>query len=168
MCQIYSRLTIKTPEQRLAPLLLTLNIFLTLFYCYYCWIRTKKNVSWAREIIVPDNKFAFSNCEKYIVLWAGENCLVTSFHSYLSNIRLREKCPNTELFLIRIFLYSDWIRRDLPYLSVFSPNTGKYGQEITPYLDTFHAVKVAKVYKFWRRISKRWVEPCCFVDGIPP
>ena len=128
----------------------------------------KKNVSWAREIIVPDNKFTFSNCEKYIVLWAGENCLVTSFHSYLSNIRLREKCPNTELFLIRIFLYSDWIRRDLPYLSVFSPNTGKYGQEITPYLDTFHAVKVAKVYKFWRRISKRWVEPCCFVDGIPP
>ena len=25
-------------------------------------------------------------------------------------------------------------------LSVFSPNTGKYGPEITPYLDTFHAV----------------------------
>ena len=24
---------------------------------------------------------------------------------------LREKCPNTELFLVRIFLYSDWIRR---------------------------------------------------------
>ena len=24
--------------------------------------------------------------------------------------------------------------------SVFSPNTGKYGQEKTPYLDTFHAV----------------------------
>ena len=28
------------------------------------------------------------------------------------------------------------------YLSVFSPNTGKYGPEITPYLDTFHAVYV--------------------------
>ena len=26
---------------------------------------------------------------------------------------------------------------------VFSPNTGKYRPEITPYLDTFHAVKVA-------------------------
>ena len=24
---------------------------------------------------------------------------------------LREKCPNTELFLVRIFLYSDWIQR---------------------------------------------------------
>ena len=29
------------------------------------------------------------------------------------------------------------------YLSVFSPNTGKYGPEITPYLDTFHAVLVS-------------------------
>ena len=26
------------------------------------------------------------------------------------------------------------------FWSVFSPNTGKYGPEITPYLDTFHAV----------------------------
>ena len=26
------------------------------------------------------------------------------------------------------------------YLSVFSPNAGKHGPEITPYLDTFHAV----------------------------
>ena len=76
------------------------------------------------------------------------------FHSIINNNRifcsielsLREKCPNTELFLVRIFLYSDWIRRDTPvslrYLSVFSPNTGKYGPKITPYLDTFHAVTV--------------------------
>ena len=26
------------------------------------------------------------------------------------------------------------------YFPVFSPNTGKYGPDITPYLDTFHAV----------------------------
>ena len=26
------------------------------------------------------------------------------------------------------------------YLSVFGPNAGKHGLEITPYLDTFHAV----------------------------
>ena len=36
---------------------------------------------------------------------------------------LREKCPNTEFFLVRIF-----------------PNTGKYGPEKTPYLDTFQTV----------------------------
>ena len=27
-----------------------------------------------------------------------------------------------------------------PYFFVFGPNTGKYGPEITPYLDAFHAV----------------------------
>ena len=27
---------------------------------------------------------------------------------------LREKCPNTEFFLFRIFLYSDWKRRFTP------------------------------------------------------
>ena len=27
-----------------------------------------------------------------------------------------------------------------PHFPVFNPNTGKYGPEITPYLDTFHAV----------------------------
>ena len=27
-----------------------------------------------------------------------------------------------------------------PYFPVFSPNTGKYGPEITPYLDFFHVV----------------------------
>ena len=48
---------------------------------------------------------------------------------------LREKCPNTEYFLVCIFPNSDW-----KYLSVFSPNAGKYGPEKTPYLDTFHAV----------------------------
>ena len=32
------------------------------------------------------------------------------------------------------------MRRDTPYLSVFSPNTGKYKLEISPDLDTYHAV----------------------------
>ena len=30
-----------------------------------------------------------------------------------------------------------------PYFPVFSPNTGQYGPEITPYLDTFHAITVS-------------------------
>ena len=34
---------------------------------------------------------------------------------------LQEKCLNTEFFLVRIFPHSD------KYLSVFSPNAGKYG-----------------------------------------
>ena len=31
-----------------------------------------------------------------------------------------------------------------PYFPVFVLNTGKYGPEITPYLDTFHTVMIAK------------------------
>ena len=44
------------------------------------------------------------------------------------------------IFLVRIFPYSNRIRRDIPYLSVFSPNAGKKKKKKTPYLDTFYAV----------------------------
>ena len=42
-------------------------------------------------------------------------------------LALREKCPNTEFFQVRIFLYLDWIQE----------NTD---QKKNPYSDTFHAV----------------------------
>ena len=58
---------------------------------------------------------------------------------------LREMCPNKGLLLIRIFLHSDWIRRFTLQISVFSQNTGKYGPEITPHQDTFHAVIISYI-----------------------
>ena len=54
----------------------------------------------------------------------------------------RERCPNTELFLVLIFPHSDWIKKDTPYLSVFRPNAGKYRPEKNSDLDTFHAVLI--------------------------
>ena len=60
--------------------------------------------------------------------------------SYNLTMKLREKSPNTEFFLVRVFPHSDWIWGDTEYLSVFSPNARKYGPEKTPYLDTFHTV----------------------------
>ena len=48
-----------------------------------------------------------------IIVYYAINC--TS--RYLT---LREKCPNTELFLVRIFLYSDWIRRFLRIWTLFT------------------------------------------------
>ena len=76
---------------------------------------------------------------------------------------LREKCPNTELFLVRIFPHSDWIRRDV-YLSVFSPNAGKYGPEITPYLGTFHAVRTSELLVIF--VQSNPVNPDKFVSSI--
>ena len=41
-----------------------------------------------------------------------------------------------------------------PYFRAFKLNTGKYRPEITPYLDTFHAVKVfILVIIFWKIYS---------------
>ena len=67
-------------------------------------------------------------------------------------LALRQKCQNTEFFLISISPHSDWIRRDTEYLSVFSPNVGKYGLKKTPYLDTFHAV-LCLLYFFKKKIT---------------
>ena len=55
-----------------------------------------------------------------------------------------EMRPNTEFFRVRIFQHLDRIRRDTKYLFIFSPNAGNYGPEKTPYLDTFHAVKITQ------------------------
>ena len=43
--------------------------------------------------------------------------------------------------------------------SVFSPNAGKYGPEITPYLDTFHVVYTSqKCLWFFRNFEKLFSE----------
>ena len=83
-----------------------------------------------RVIWIPKWSFS-SSC-----FIAGDSHLKTIF---LYAVALREKYPNTELFLVRNILYSDWINLT-PKVSIFSPNTGKYGPEINPYLDTFDAV----------------------------
>ena len=65
-------------------------------------------------------------------VWVTISCLII----------IAWKVSNREFFLVRIFPHSDWIWRGTPYLSVFSPNAGKYGPEKTPYLDTFHVIIV--------------------------
>ena len=67
---------------------------------------------------------------------------------FIGQYVLREKCPNTEFFLVRISPHLVLIRRDTPYISVFSQNAGKYETEKTQYLDTFHAViQLLKLYR---------------------
>ena len=60
-----------------------------------------------------------------------------------------------------------WLLPPIKKVSVFSPNTGKYGPEITPYLDTFYPVKlfrnIENVKKNpWVRISALvLMQPAC-------
>ena len=55
---------------------------------------------------------------------------------------LREKCPNKEFFLVRIFLYSDWILRKSPFSVQIQENTEQKKLRIwtlfTQWLDTFY------------------------------
>ena len=71
----------------------------------------------------PVSKIQWSGVRKKVLL-----LMLTSIHLSLS-IALRKKYPNTEFFLVRIFPHLNWIRRDTEYLSLFSPNVGKYGPE---------------------------------------
>ena len=63
----------------------------------------------------------------------------------LERLELREKCPNTEFFLVRIFPYLDCIQRDTESPPVFIPNVGKQRSEKTLYLDTCGGVDVKAV-----------------------
>ena len=51
----------------------------------------------------------------------------------------------SEVFSLWMSSCTAWKVSDTLYLSVFSPNAGKHGPEITPYLDTFHAVTLPMV-----------------------
>ena len=73
--------------------------------------------------------------------WFSDSCKAPIFlfsddfwgnRSYLVRLNLLDISITTwkmsvfGVFLVRIFPHLDWIRRGTPYLSVFSPNTGKY------------------------------------------
>ena len=47
-----------------------------------------------------------------------------------------------------------------PYFPAFGLNTGKYGPEKTPYLDTFHTVVYPRIQKTSNR-GKQWLEIFC-------
>ena len=83
------------------------------------------------------------------------NALISSV---LSNLKKYTawKVSKYEVISGPYFQYSIWIRRDTEYLFVLSSNTGKYGLELTPYLDTFHAVisiRVIRVLRIQKKAS---------------
>ena len=124
-------------------------------------------ITWSFEI-TWDNKINISLSPQCIWLWNLAGCWLAlrgslrapiKSHGSLSTCSreitrqtLHETCLNTEFFLVRIFPHSDWIRTDTPYLSVFSPNAGKYRPGKTPYLDTFHAVNLKPVYLHYHNV----------------
>ena len=92
-------------------------------------------------------------------LWGG--AIAIAIFAKPSTVWKVLKCG---VFLVCIFPYSYWIRRNTPYLSVFSPNAGKYGPEKTPSLDTFHAVttkRFAERRDVFRNLIHTFAGLCC-------
>ena len=70
---------------------------------------------------------------QFVIKYILENAKICLDHSK-SIVQAFEGSTAWKMFvfgvcLVCIFPYSDWIRRDTEYLSVFSPKAGKYGPE---------------------------------------
>ena len=82
------------------------------------WV--SKGETWKKNVIVcffmGGNIVSFY---LFILFCTIEICIYNKYHS------LREKCPNTKLFLVRIFLYLDWIWRFL--LKIRTRNNSVFG-----------------------------------------
>ena len=64
---------------------------------------------------------------QWLVLWNPKLVIELTTNHYLCQFclksfkdTLRENCPNMNIFLFRIFLYSDWTQRFTEYISLFS------------------------------------------------
>ena len=80
MCQIYSTLTIQTPEQCLVLLFLILNMYLTLPCCYYFWI-------WTTLCRLSLRKYRqFFSATAGNILSSGKICWAKWFYPYSPNI----------------------------------------------------------------------------------
>ena len=88
---------------------------------------------------------------------------------YFAKCSLREKCPNTEFFLVRVFLYSDWIEEKfwnvsletLIGVSIFTQKIPSDFEDINktlaewPYQQLWTINLIFKVTKFeFRKVGK--------------
>ena len=75
---------------------------------------------------VKNNVTKLSTTSYVISKWRQNVIKMASKELPSISLKLREKCPNTELFLIRIFPHSNWIRRDTLYFPAFGLNRERY------------------------------------------
>ena len=109
-------------------------------------------VSWWRNTIyiplqISNFKTVFWNTD-YSHMIKPKTRRLSLYHNILqctfSQLYLNSAAWKVSVFRVfpaRIFPHSDWIRRDNPYLSVFSPNARKYGPE---------KLRIRKLFTQWK------------------
>ena len=86
-------------------------------FSYFTFIVSQKQSK--RSILSTARCLIHNTISSYPLYQVDCVCLKNLFRKfeycvYLRKVTLREKCPNTESFLVRIFLHSDWIWRFTP------------------------------------------------------
>ena len=81
-----------------------------MFLCYYFFVHYQRELFSVSYFMNSEPKFVYRR-EKEGLGGGGENTYIAD------NETLRENCLNTELFLVRIVLYSDWINEPWRMLS---------------------------------------------------
>ena len=93
-------------------------------------------------------------------------------HQKTVEIGLREKCPNTELFLVRIFLNSDWIRGDTVWgYTVCVFKLGEFGllkTFLTISISPKNAAWVENYQRIWKHLLKDHVQILFLEKQIRP
>ena len=140
-----------------------------MFLCYYFFVHYQRELFSVSYFMNSEPKFVYRR-EKEGLGGGGENTYIAD------NETLRENCLNTELFLVRIALYSDWINepwrmlstkcscifRDIE-LKVFIAHCEETSQLLTPgklpkgpwnEWNSGKPVKSLRIYK--KRISVIW------------
>ena len=144
--------------------------FILYYQQYYIWRGVCNKFTWHKPAYRINFDWLLDSPTTFIPLVWQDSYWFSIFLVLLSKTWLANwntltmwKVSNGDFFLVCIFLYSDWIRRFTEIFPVFSPNTGKYGPEKTPYLDTFHAgVNGQSDCLYFLRVSYKWATKICY------
>ena len=106
-----------------------------------------------RKELVAQNGLIVSTC-----LLVAEVTYET-FYKYI----LREKCPNTEFFLVRIFQYSDWIQEnsdqknsDLDIFHVVVTVNSSNSGDFASFARAYCIFKIGKLFQYFQLLVVYW------------
>ena len=91
---------------------------------HVCFLSIRRSRHFTANVTQASVFWEFSCPSCYFSNWRFSSINVTIFVNSTA-----WKVSVFGIFLARIFSHLDWIRRDIPYLSAFSPNAAKYGPE---------------------------------------
>ena len=130
-------------------------------YLDFCWTNSKKLILNQTGSLEINNDSAKMRNEKFSISIRNIAWIVSKYEAF-SELCFPVFKLNTEIYFVNLSRFT------------FSQNTGKYGPEKTPYLDTFHGVKTLvkssilnstwRIFTWWiigRRNTTEYIIPVC-------